>query len=275
MYPDDPKGIKSWLEPVVCLKAHSLSPRASKSLSVYAVPNCLARKRTDAILVRNANWESGKDKSLCQKGSPNLPTITTIYTKVMGEKIALVHQLLLKVDQTLTNFSYPVEGLDLSGSSGFKPLPENAVIVSQGADYEFSRTSRFCYMELHWTPSQHHLEDFDQAWLALFDSLLKITVYEVGNQAPFRHLIVFFHCSADVPRLRSAFLPSRPCLFFLSILSPPPHSPHLRLGEGGGGERMLLCGCVLDPGGRCWRLPSRRLASCAARAVRPDNRLSV
>ena len=175
MYPDDPKGIKSWLEPVVCLKAHSLSPRASKSLSVYAVPNCLARKRTDAILVRNANWESGKDKSLCQKGSPNLPTITTIYTKVMGEKIALVHQLLLKVDQTLTNFSYPVEGLDLSGSSGFKPLPENAVIVSQGADYEFSRTSRFCYMELHWTPSQHHLEDFDQAWLALFDSLLKIT----------------------------------------------------------------------------------------------------
>src|SRR5262249_19607537 len=96
MYPDDPKGIKSWLEPVVCLKAHSLSPRASKSLSVYAVPNCLPRKRTDAILVRNANWESGKDKSLCQKGSPNLPTITTIYTKVMGEKIALVHQLLLK-----------------------------------------------------------------------------------------------------------------------------------------------------------------------------------
>src|SRR5262245_2582087 len=57
---------------------------------------------------------------------------------------------------------------------------------------------------------------------------------------PHSGILSFFHRSADRPRSRSGILPSRPCLLLLSILSPPPHSPHPRRGEGGGGESMLL-----------------------------------
>src|SRR5579871_4746651 len=72
-------------------------------------------------------------------------------------------------------------------------------------------------------------------------------------------------------------MPARIPAPFQSILSPPPPSPHPRLGEGGGGERMLL-------GLSHTRYPgpynggpsdSRRRACVSVRAPGPNDRLSV
>jgi hypothetical protein len=175
MFPDDPNGMRFWLEPIVWLTVHFTLLRISKSLIVYSVPNCLQRKSTDSVLVRYAKWESGFDKDQCQKGTRKHPSTTTAYKILSSAETALVDNLVRKLDESLASFPFPLEGLDLYGPSGFKPLPEDAVIVTDATQNELCRTTRFSYMEIHWSPIQDKLSVFDQAWLTLFETLSGLT----------------------------------------------------------------------------------------------------
>ena len=102
-----------------------------------------------------------------------------------------------------------------------------------------------------------------------------VAVYEVLRQASFRHLSVFL-VQARTGRARDwascrRVLASSVLAFFL-----PRRSPLTRgWGRAAGGERMPCLGCIHLRAARLWRKPSRRPASATARAIRPDNRLSV
>ncbi len=66
MFPDDPKGMKLWLEPIIRMKLYSPRHKTSNVFSVYSVSNSLQRQASSPILVRSAKWESGSDKESCK-----------------------------------------------------------------------------------------------------------------------------------------------------------------------------------------------------------------
>jgi hypothetical protein len=171
MFPDDPKGLRLWLEPGVCLKSHSTTPKKSEALNLYSVPNCLERDRTSPVVLRHTIWESESDKG----GNADLPTTSTSYWQLPVDQLAIIDGLLRYLDESLKEFPFSVEGLDLDGASGFKPLPNDAVIVTGSVRHELWRTTRFSYAEIHWIPTQSDLSKLDKAWTALFDTLISIT----------------------------------------------------------------------------------------------------
>ena len=51
MFPNDPKGLKLWLEPTLRMKTCFTASRRTESLAIYCVPNCLERKPSSPVLV--------------------------------------------------------------------------------------------------------------------------------------------------------------------------------------------------------------------------------
>lgn len=175
MFPEDPKGLDLWLEPLIRMKASFASPRKVQSYSVYAVPNVIEHDSSSPVLVRRTNWESGTDKELCRQGERDWPSVSTTYKALTVELATIIDDQVRKLDGALSAFRFPVEGLDLNGSSGIRPLPENAIIVTDAVSYELSRVMRFHYIELHWRAIQGHVSPFDECWQALLDTLVNLT----------------------------------------------------------------------------------------------------
>jgi hypothetical protein len=176
MFPDDPKGLTLWLEPIVALTAHFAEPKKSESLIVYMVPNCLERSPTGPVLIRRCTWESGKDRdSVRQGGHKVLPTTITAYWQLPVDQMDCLDGLLRDLDSSLMAFPFPTEGLDRYGPAGFKPLPVDAVIDTDTVHNELRRTTRFYFTEFRWSPSKQNLSKFDQGWQALFETLVKLS----------------------------------------------------------------------------------------------------
>jgi hypothetical protein len=174
MFPEDPNGIRSWLEPVVWMKSYLAPLETSKSVVVFSTPNCLNRNSLNVVLIRYTQWESGIDRTLCKNGILDWPSIITTYKLLSSPQITLIDDLLRKVDESVAGFPFPVEGLDLSGASGFKPLPENATIVANAVHNELCRATRFCYIETHWTPMESNLSKLDESWRLLFETSINL-----------------------------------------------------------------------------------------------------
>lgn len=176
MFPDDPDGRSLWLEPVIKMKANAFATRIVESLIVYSVPNCLVRSLGSTVLIRHAKWESQTNWESSGNGSSDWPSIGIVYTGLAKDATETVDRLITRLDESLKTFSFPVEGLDLSGPSGFKPLPDDAVITTHNVDLELCRTTRFSYIELRWSPVQGSLTKLDESWNILFKSLVGLSV---------------------------------------------------------------------------------------------------
>src|SRR5262249_2985667 len=104
---------------------------------------------------------------------------------------------------------------------------------------------------------------------------LSCAVYEVGNQAPFRHLIVFFTESRTIHARDQAFcfrvLACSSSAFFLPRRSP------LTRGWGRAAGEKECCSFLRMSSTRRSLLVTAIVSAgvFAAQAVRPDNRLSV
>jgi hypothetical protein len=176
MLPNDPKGLKLWFEPTIRMKTYSTGSKTTESLAIYSVPNCLEHSPTSPVLIRRSCWETGKDKDLVFTQRENdLPTIVTSFKQLAEGQLAVIDNLLRQLDESLVAFPFPVEGLDLYGASGFKPLPDDAEILTNTVHNELRRTTRFCCFEIHWSPVETNLSKLDQAWQALFDTLASLT----------------------------------------------------------------------------------------------------
>jgi hypothetical protein len=176
MFPDDPKGMKVWFEPILRMKAHFTSPRKSESVAIYSIPNCLQREPTSPVLIRRSSWEAGKDKDLVSnKGEYDWPTIGTTFNQLPEDQLGYIDKLLRQLDESLIAFPFPAEGLDLSGPSGFTPLPDDAVIVTNTVHKQLCRTTRFGYVEIHWTPVETNLSTLDRTWQTLFEVFINLS----------------------------------------------------------------------------------------------------
>ena len=90
------------------------------------------------------------------------------------DQLATVDKLLRQLDESLNAFPFSVEGLDLSGNSGFKPLPVDAEIFTDTVHNGLWRITRFYSLEFHWTPVATTWSRLDQAWQPLFEALAKL-----------------------------------------------------------------------------------------------------
>ena len=178
--PQDPDGRTLWLEAIVRLTLNSRQPARAQSLSVFSVPNVIEHDESSPLLIRNTNWDRDHDKELCKRGDLAEPSIVTTYKRVSRDNAKTIDELLRHLDESQVTFEFPVEGLDLAGPSGFKVLPEDAVIVTGVRHYGLYRVTRFCSVELHWTPIQERLTELDDSWNALFDALACIVGLQVG-----------------------------------------------------------------------------------------------
>jgi len=176
MFPDDPKGLKLWLEPVIRMKSHSSAPKKSESLIIYSVPNCLERGPGDPFLIRHSVWESGNDKDIIfNNEGKEWPSIASAYNAIQEHELDAVDELLRQVDKSLSSYPYPVEGLDFFGASDFQPLAHDEIVFTNTVHNELCRTTRFWYTEIHWSPVQNKLSGLDQAWQLLFEKLITLT----------------------------------------------------------------------------------------------------
>jgi hypothetical protein len=154
MLPGDPIGSEFWLEPIVRLTIDRGPNEDTKSWLVLSVPNCLERDKQSPVLVRQARWNSVADKETCRQGNLDLPSVAIVYKALSTDQITLIDQLLRNLDKSLVTFSFVVEGLEFLGSSGFTPLPEDAVIMPPSIHYKLARTTRLYYVEFHWQLDQ-------------------------------------------------------------------------------------------------------------------------
>jgi hypothetical protein len=167
MLPDDPTGLDFWLEPVIRLKANSLRTQTAESMAVYAPPHCIKHDTKSLVLLRHGTWEMGKDRDQCRKGGCAWPSFVVALKPLNASEVSTFDKLISDLDRSLSSLPFAVEGLDLAGPSGFKPLPPNAEIAPDPIRCELSRGTRFGYFELHWSAGTSTV---DTCWRALWDA---------------------------------------------------------------------------------------------------------
>lgn len=173
MFPNDPEGEQSWLEPVARLSTHTSPQISFDSVAIYCVPNVLTRAPNDPLVLRHCSWNMAADRTRCAEGAIAWPTIQTVFRQVPASKVIPIDDLLRELDTSLPSFPFPIEGLDLAGSSGFRPLPPDATIVQDSVDRHITRITRYHHLKLNWTATSK-TSQIDAAWEALYGALTNV-----------------------------------------------------------------------------------------------------
>ncbi len=166
MLPDDPEGLTSWFEPIMrMIASHSITGDVN-SLGFYRVPNCIQHDAKSAVFIRRARWQRSIDHDQLRKQLISSPSVAISYQRLKSEQVIKIDELVFAIDRALPSFPFSVEGLDLSGSSGFSPLPTDAQIYPQTIRCELIRVTRFTDVDLHWMPVDP-ISELDLAWRSL------------------------------------------------------------------------------------------------------------
>ena len=70
------------------------------------------------MLVRDANWDADLDKRHCQDEGATDASVAVAYKRLTPPEAAIVDGLLRGLDESVKEFNFAVEGLDLNGPSG-------------------------------------------------------------------------------------------------------------------------------------------------------------
>ena len=102
------------------------------------------------MLVRDANWDADLDKRHCQDEGATDASVAVAYKRLTPPEAAIVDGLLRGLDESVKEFNFAVEGLDLNGPSGLRPLPDVVQISTGVYMLALTRVTRSQRIELGW-----------------------------------------------------------------------------------------------------------------------------